>query len=259
MSNLTFSEIFIVTKDCAIEFPTFSELSDGHYYVSEPGLMVDKPLKFVGDENNRANVIVEVSGSIEWTGKGGWIEGITFRRPKIAGGLVPSTPMLHLVDRGKLNVIQSIFDNEPSTGATLVLSGSGNKGAWDGVTIRHGGSVGVRMSGQTELSLQNCTVKGNAVDGIVMCNQASIELKNCEVSKNKGYGVRFRKGSKGVIVRSHFASNRKGVLYKETGSSLSCSSNTAIVSALPGKQIPGFKLTLRGADNETVIPNQVLE
>lgn len=225
--------------------------------MSEQGLIVDKPLKFVGDENNPANVVVEMSGFIQWTGKGGWIEGITFRRPKIAGGLVPSTPMLQMEDNGKINVIKSVFDNEPSTGAVLVLSGSGSKGDWDGVTIRHGGSTGIRMSGQIQLTLQNCTVKGNQIDGMVITNQASIELKKCEVSNNKGYGARFTKGTKGVIIRSYFGSNGKGVLYKETGCTLSCSSNTAIVSVLPGKQIPGFKLTLRDTSGESVIPIRV--
>jgi parallel beta-helix repeat protein len=226
--------------------------------VSEPGLIVDKPLKFVGDENNPTNVVVEMSGSIQWTGKGGWVEGITFRRPKIAGGSVPSTPLLQMEGRGKMNVVQSVFDNEPGTGAVLVLSGSGNKGNWDGVTIRHGGPAGISMSGQIQLQLQNCTIRGNQIDGIVLFNEANIELKKCEVTKNLGYGVRFMKGTKGVIIRSYFASNGKGVLYRETGCTLSCSSNTAIVSVLPKKQIPGFKLTLRGMGCETDIPTQVL-
>jgi hypothetical protein len=219
--------------------------------------VVDKPLKFVGDENNRTNVVVELSGSIRWTGKGGWIEGITFRRTKIAGELVPSGPMLYMDGRGKINVIQSVFDNEPSTGAVLVLSGSGSKGDWDGVTIRNGGSAGILMNGQIQLKLQNCMVTGNQIDGLVISNQASIELKQCDVSKNKGYGARFTKGAKAVIIRSFFASNGKGVLSRETGCTISCSSNTAIVSVLPEKQIPGFKLTLRCTNGESASPNQV--
>jgi parallel beta-helix repeat protein len=254
---MMFPNCLCLQKIAQFAFPSYSELSDGHYYVSEPGLIVDKPLKFVGDENNRSNVVVEMSGSIRWSGKGGWIEGITFRRPKMTGGLVPANALLHMEDRGKIDVIQSIFDNEPSTAAVLVLSGNGNKGLWDGVTIRHGGTGGIQMSGQIQLTLHNCTISGNQTDGIVMCNEASIELKKCEVSKNEGYGVRLTKGTKGVIVRSYFVNNGRGVLSREPGCNLSCSSNTAMVPVLPWKQIPGFKLILQGMDSETVIPHQV--
>lgn len=247
----------VANEGCKLASLHCSELSDGHYYVSEPGLIVDKPLKFVGDENNPANVVIEMSGSIHWTGKGGWIEGITFRRPKIVSGSVPSAPMLHMVDKGRINVIQSVFDNEPSTGAVLAFSGTGSKGDWDGVSIRNGGSCGLILKGPIELKLKNCTIKGNHNDGMLVSSQATIELKTCKVSKNEGYGVRFAKGSKGVIIKSHFTGNCKGVLYRETGCNLSCSTNTAIVSILPGKQIPGFKLTLRALNSENAAPNEV--
>jgi hypothetical protein len=93
------------------------ELGDGHYWVNDPGMIIDKPLRLVGDENNPANVVIEMSGSVQWTGKGGWIEGITFRRPKMSSGKeLPSFPMMEVRDSGKLDVIHSVFDNDGSTG-----------------------------------------------------------------------------------------------------------------------------------------------
>jgi Right handed beta helix region len=195
-----------------------------------------------------------MSGSIQWTGKGGWIEGITFRRPKIVTGSIPNLPILEIKDRGKIDMIQCIFDNEPSTGPVVVVSGTGNKGHFDGVSIRNGKSGGVQMNGPIQLKLTNCMVRGNAQDGVDVGGQSSIEMKKCKVSNNKGFGLRFAKGSRGIILQSHFVGNAKGVLLRQSGCNLSCSTNTAIVSVVPVKQIPGFKLTV---ESKSYIPNEV--
>lgn len=231
-----------------------SELSDGHYYVSEPGLLVDKPLKLVGDENNPANVVIEMSGSMRWSGQGGWIEGITFRRPKIVSGLVSSAPMLDLCESGSINMIQNVFDNEPNKGTTILLSGTGQKGNFNNVIIRNGWSGGIRMNGPIQLKLTDCTVKGNLSDGVTVGNESALEMTKCKVSRNRGHGIRCAKGSKIAIVKCHFAANAKGVLHRETGCNLSCSGNTATVFTLPGKQIPGFKLSLEKKNGEISTP-----
>ena len=135
-----------------------SELSDGHYWVQGDGLVIDKPLKLVGDEHNPANVVVEMSGSIKWSGKGGWIEGITFRRPKISTGEMPSSVMLEIENLGKVDIVHSVFDNDGSTGCVVKATGSGSKGHWDDVVIRNGGSDGVRMEGQINLRLKKVRI-----------------------------------------------------------------------------------------------------
>jgi hypothetical protein len=221
------------------------ELSDGHYYVNDPVLLVEKPIKLVGDENNPANVVVEMSGSVQWSANGGWIEGITFRRPKILSGAVPSFPMVEIIRDGKIDVIQSVFDNAGSTGNAVVLSGSGNKGKWDGVSIRNGGSAGVFLMGDIRFKLMNSTVKGNKGTGLVALDKANVELSKCKVVNNNGYGIRVATGCRAVIHKSHFARNKKGVLLREVNCNLTCSGNEAIVTAMPGKTIPGFKLSLQ--------------
>ncbi|KAL3922930.1 MAG: hypothetical protein SGILL_001943 [Bacillariaceae sp.] len=234
-----------------------SELSDGHYYVNDPGLIVDKPIKLVGDENNPSNVVIEMSGCVKWSAKGGWIEGITFRRPKILSGAAPTSPILVATEQGRFDAIHSVFDNAGSSGHTVVLTGSGNKGIWDGVSIRNSGSVGVLLSGDIKFKLLNSSVKGNGGSGVVVVNKASVELTKCKVTNNKGYGIRVAKACHGKVLKSHFAQNGKGPLLRETNCYLSCSMNTAIIHVLPKKTIPGFKLSLPTAGGENAVPNKL--
>jgi hypothetical protein len=134
--------------------PLFAELADGHYWVNEPGLSFDKPLKLVGDENNAANVVIEMSGSLEWKAKGGWIEGVTFRRPKMSTGVPISLPMLNMTGEAKMDMINCVFDNDGSTGSVVTISGSGSKGCWNDIIVRNGGSNGIEMEGEVTLELK---------------------------------------------------------------------------------------------------------
>ena len=221
-----------------------TELSDGHYWVNDPGLIIDKPVKLVGDEHNPSNVVIEMSGSVQWLAKGGWIEGITFRRPKIFSGTTPSCPMLEVKDVGRIDMIQSVFDNDGSTGSTVVLSGTGKKGKWDGVTVRNGGLTGISMSGDISLEINRSIIKSNQADGIKLSEKAGIKITNSKIAKNKGCGIRFASGCKGTLLKSHFFANERGVICKQKNVNITSSTNTAIVPFLPEKHIPGFKLTL---------------
>jgi hypothetical protein len=225
--------------------------------VNDPGLVIDKPVKLVGDENNPSNVVIEMSGSIQWLAKGGWIEGITFRRPKISSGTTPSCPMLEVKDAGRIDMIQSVFDNDGSTGSAVVLSGIGNKGKWDGVTVRNGGMTGISMSGQISVEINRSVIKGNQADGIKLSEKASIKITNGKISKNKGYGIRFASGCKGTLLKSHFFANDRGVICKESHVNITSSTNTAVVPSLPEKQIPGFKLTLESDTVGTLADNNI--
>lgn len=79
-----------------------------------------------------------MGGSIVWTGVGGFFEGITFRRPKIASSETPKYVMLQILDGGKIDMIQTVFDNEGSTGNVIEASGSGSKGYWEHVSVQSG-------------------------------------------------------------------------------------------------------------------------
>jgi hypothetical protein len=127
--------------------------------VNEPGLTIDKKIRLIGDEHNAANVVIEMSGSVRWSAKGGWIEGVTFRRPKISSGSPPSHEMLCIESEGRVDIVHSVFDNEGSTGTVVKVSGTGRKGDWFDVTARNGGDGGIVMDGEGSLQLEKVRPK----------------------------------------------------------------------------------------------------
>jgi len=128
-------------------------LGDGHYWEKD-GLVVKLPVRFVGDEQNPANVVVEMAGgTLSWNARGGWVEGVTFRRPRMASGETASSPLLALNSDGRLDIIQSVFDSQGNAGNVVDLRGSGIKGNWDGVVVK-GGDVGIVIAGQASLHLK---------------------------------------------------------------------------------------------------------
>lgn len=137
------------------------ELSDGHYWASEAGLIIEKPLRFVGDENNPSNVVVEISGSIKWTSKSGWMEGITWRRPKISSSEVAS-PILDVDGAGRLDIRNCVFDNGSLPGSVVQLAGNGAKGIWSGAHFKNGGSYGIEMEGNAHLSMKKVCPNGGS-------------------------------------------------------------------------------------------------
>lgn len=166
----------------------------------------------------------------------------------MSSGLPLAAAMLEVQGGGKLDVIQSIFDNDGSTGPVVVMSGTGNKGQWQGVAIRHGGSTGISLEGDVHMELTDCIIKGNRGDGISTSNGARFNLTNCRVEQNQGHGVRLARGCGADIFNSHFEKNEKGVLQKEPGCNITSSSNTAVVYSPPAKQIPGFRLTMQNGE-----------
>lgn len=218
--------------------------------MNEPGIVIDKPIRFIGDENNPANVVVEMSGSVRWTAKGGWMEGITFRRPKMASsGILPSFPMLEVKEYGKIDMIRNVFDNDGSTGPVANISGGfGHKGKWRDVVFRNGGSAGgIHIDGETiKIELIGCTIKGCQGDGLVSSNKAKFKFTECTVENNLGYGICLKSaGCQAELYESCFKNNTKGIIKKVPHCIVTSSSNIAFLptNVVIGKQIPGFKLT----------------
>ena len=113
------------------------------------------PLRFVGDENNASNVVVELSGTISWSGKAGWVEGVTFRRPKISSGEGSKDDMLRILDGGKVDMVHSVVDNAGSTGASAItVQGSGAGGRWVNVVVSGGSDQGVILEGGAKVEMK---------------------------------------------------------------------------------------------------------
>jgi hypothetical protein len=101
-------------------------------------MVVDKPLKLIGDENNPSNVILEMSGTIIWRSNGGFIEGLTFRRPQISSDKVLEHDLLLVETDGKLKLNNIVLDNEGSYGNVVSIHGPGYKGHWEYVSMQNG-------------------------------------------------------------------------------------------------------------------------
>ncbi len=113
------------------------ELGDGHYFINDPGLVVNSPVRIVGDENEPAHVILEMSGELVWKARGGWMEGVTIRRPRIAAGGTPSNQIMR-VDGGRLNIFNCVFDNSGSIGQCVSVNGNKAGGSWERAIIKGG-------------------------------------------------------------------------------------------------------------------------
>ncbi len=64
-------------------FVSLIELGDGHYWLNDQNLIINHPLRIIGDEKDPSHVVVEISGSIHWEASCGYIEGVTLRKPRI--------------------------------------------------------------------------------------------------------------------------------------------------------------------------------
>lgn len=130
------------------------EFSDGHYWVNED-LTIEFPLRLVGDEYHPANVIIEMNNGscLKWKAKGGWIEGITFRRPQIASVKVITQPTIRLQPGSKLHMFSCTVDNE----------GSDHK-------------VAVEVLPESQLKLEGVSVKAGIIDAVEGSSVENIQL-----------------------------------------------------------------------------------
>jgi hypothetical protein len=159
--------------------------------------------------------------------------------------------MVDIRDRGKIDIIHSVLDNDGSTGPVGQLSGSGKKGTWREVIFRNGGSAGVHIDGgdNVEVELVGCVIRGSRSDGLVATNKAKFRFDRCIVEDNEGYGIRLATGGcQAAILASRFKDNTVGVIKKEPHCIVTSSSNTAFLKVKPKRQIPGFKLMLLRKD-----------
>lgn len=64
--------------------------------MNDQNIVVDYPLRIIGDEKDPSHVVVEVSGTIQWKAPSGFIEGVTFRKPRINSRLDDIPNMLEV-------------------------------------------------------------------------------------------------------------------------------------------------------------------
>ena len=129
------------------------ELADGHYWVND-GLLVDKPLRLIGDEHNCTNVVIELTGKIEWIGRCGWMEGITIRRPHIVSAkssekdLMAKGIVLDIHPGIKFDLTHCMINNSGGANSAVKLRGQ-NKIRWNDVKIIEAEGSGIEITGNS--------------------------------------------------------------------------------------------------------------
>lgn len=216
------------------------ELGDGHYWINEPGLDINIPLRFVGDENDPSHVIIELSGTIRWTSTSSFIEGVTFRRPKIGSSCQDE---ILVVNGGKMDMLQCVLNNQGSDENVAVVDGA--KCRWVGVVLSGSrlGS-GLVLEGKASINLDSCQILSNKGSGIVCSGGSHITMTNCEVGNNGDFGVLLQGNSKAAVTKSHFFHNARGIIEKQSGSTcVPCTGNVAVVNNTSHRAVSGFRVT----------------
>lgn len=112
------------------------------------------PLRLIGDEHDPSHVIVELSGTVDWSGKGGWMEGITFRRPRMATD--QNGEILRVHNGGRVDTGVCVLDNEGSQGPVAVIADAKSRGEWFSTDLKGSeGGAGVMVESGASLKLQN--------------------------------------------------------------------------------------------------------
>jgi len=192
------------------------ELGDGHYWINESTLQVDFPLRIIGDEKDPSHVIIEFGGTILWKGGAGWIEGVTFRKPRFKSEALKVSDLLQINFGGKLNMAHCVFDNQGIEGNVAVIHGNGSCGKWEDVCLRGGGKgsaskgVGLSMNSNCSLDLSKCEISNNQGTGIDCHDNSKIIMKDCKIHGNGSVGICLNGKSEGRGVDCVFTENTGG-------------------------------------------------
>ena len=198
------------------------ELGDGHYWVKEPGLNINIPLRIIGDEKDPTHVTIELSGTVTLNGANAWMEGISFRRPRIASGEKKAQEVLHITNEGRFDMFNCVFDNEGCAGHVTRISGK-SKGRWTQVEVCGGDKekFGVKVESGSSVDLKKCHITHNHGGGIYGCEEASISLLCSQINTNEGVGIFLKDKSQCTVETSKIAGNRKGNQKVDESSNLS--------------------------------------
>ena len=200
------------------------ELADGHYWVKEPGLNIDIPLRIIGDEKDPTHVTIELSGTVTLDGANAWMEGVSIRRPRIASGEMKSQEVLRTVNGGRFDMFNCVLDNDGCAGDVAVVSGANSKGRWAQVEVCgcEKNSCGLKVEEGASLGLKKCRITHNHGTGVLVQRSASLSLWQCHVNTNEGVGLCLESNSKCTLegAGNRITGNRKG--NKKIDDSSSC-------------------------------------
>ena len=94
-------------------------LCPGHYW-EDGDVVIDKPLRIVGDPTEPTRVVVELGGSLRWRARAGGIVGVSFRRPRVSKTATHALT----IEEGTLCASKVVVDNHGAGGAALFVDSS---------------------------------------------------------------------------------------------------------------------------------------
>jgi len=207
--SITNNNLFLNLKDAlAAALPGDTiELGDGHYWLNESVVEIDKPVRIIGDEHDPSHVILEMHGTIVWKAKYGFMEGCTLRRVGNNSSKCSKNELLRIEDDGRINMIHCVLDNEGSDGSVCVLRNGSSKGLWQDVTIKSAGRMGhgISLQDRSKLSLFKCQVSNNKGKSAISCEDSVIlYVQDCNFNNNNGHDMHFKDTSIGQVLNSTF-------------------------------------------------------
>ncbi len=114
------------------------ELGDGHYWINDLELFINNPLRIIGDEKDPSHVVIEVSGSIYWNASNGYIEGVTFRRPRISSGEQEALNILIIGKDSKLTTNRCVIEGNAGG---MELQSNGECANGNGIVLHENGHL----------------------------------------------------------------------------------------------------------------------
>jgi len=221
------------------------ELGDGHYWLNDPYLFVNIPLRIIGDENDPSHVVVELSGTIVWKGQGGWMEGVTLRRPRISSNANALKHTLQIQNGGQFDMFNCVLNNEGSSASVALVSNANSKGKWKKVEIKGGGQQGggILVEDNGTIEMIKCRIVSNHGDGVTCCDTTFVTLRDCEIEDNAGVGISLMDSSHACIERTRVVRNNGGVMVKRKNCVCDpCIDNVCDLTLAKGQEVvPGFR------------------
>lgn len=177
------------------------ELGDGHYFINDPGLLVDKPIRLVGDENEPGHVILELRGELGWKSRG-WMEGLTIRRSRIAStGPPPNKDMLRIESGGCLDMYKCNLDNRGSIGNCIFVDSNAG-GNWESIIVtgasRDHSGILIKNGGRVELT--SSSICDNDGVGITKQDAAFLQQNWCTIERNGLAAIQTKEKQQDVMM-----------------------------------------------------------
>jgi hypothetical protein len=186
-------------------------LEGGHHWLEEgEDLVVKRRVRLIGDVMEASRAVVELSGSVVWTARGGLLQMLTLRRPRAC----PHAAACLAVRGGALEVVACIVNNEGGAGAAVQVGEKGALFAY-GTTVQGApaGAAGVAVVG-AGAALLGCELTKNRGPGLLVAGRGGAVAIDCRVTENQGAGVHLLARAVAVLEHNDLTGNAGGSLHR---------------------------------------------